>query len=52
MKGLTLDGVPLVVHWPQASPASNRFFLAATGSVGLGRSIKACLAALASFVEI
>lgn len=48
----TLEGVSLGV-WLQASPASNRFFLEATGSVGLGRSIRACcLAALASLEDV
>lgn len=48
----TLDGVVLLAFWFQASPPSNRLFFKATGSGGLGISIAACLAALASFEEI
>lgn len=47
----TLDGA-FAAFWFQASPPSNRLFFMATGSGGLGISIRACLAALASFEEI
>lgn len=48
----TFDGVPLGEPWFQASPASNRFFLATTGSGTLGMSTAAGLAVFGSFDEI
>lgn len=48
----TFDGVPLDVPWFQASPASNRFFLATTGSGTLGMSTTAGLGAFGSFDEL
>lgn len=48
---LTFDGVTETAFWFQASPASNRFFLEETGSVGLVRSVSTWLPDLPSFEE-
>ena len=44
---LTLDSVTLTEFWVHASPASNRFFLKETGSLGLASSVAGGLAVLA-----
>lgn len=47
---MTLEAVT-EMFWFQASPASNRFFLEATGSVGLVRSASPWTLDLPSFEE-
>lgn len=49
---LTFEGVPFRLVWLQASPASNRFFLEATGAETHGMSTTAGLVIFASLEEI
>lgn len=49
---LTFKGVPFGLLWLMASPASNRFFLEATGAETLGMSAAADLVSFASLEEI